>query len=285
VTTTTLSKAGERQSGPTLDLHGETTSPLLLARSVWRSRELLVLLARKEFHVRYRRASFGTLWAVALPLLQSAVMAIVFSHVVRFSVPHYPIFILSGMLAWTYFSAVFATGGTGIVDNADISSRVYFPRALLPLVSVGTNLYGLVITLVILVALCPLFGVSIGLRFLFMVPAIALLVAFTASLSLVTAALHVYFRDVRYIVTASLLLLLYVSPVIYPPGLAPHVLRGLLDVNPLTGILALFHDSTIGTVGGDLGTGVVVSVGWTVGLFGIATWLYSRFDRVFADLL
>lgn len=267
-------------------LRAETTSPLALGRALVRSRELLVLLARKEFHVRYRRASFGMLWAVALPLLQSAVMALVFSRVVRLHVPHYPVFMLSGMVAWTYFSSVFSTGGLAIVEGADLSSRVYFPRSLLPMVAAATNLYGMVITLAIVLGLCfvPAFGVHLGVHVLLLVPGMALLVAFTTSLCLVTAAVHVYFRDVRYIVSASLILLLYVSPVIYPPSLAPGRLRVALTANPLTGILGLFHASTVGS-GGPIGAAVLVSLAWTAGLLAVAAVLHSRFDRVFADLL
>lgn len=285
-TTTATAPIAPPDTAPTLDLHGETTSPRQLARAIWGARELLVLLARKEFHVRYRRASFGTLWAVALPLLQSAIMAIVFSHVVRFSVPHYPIFMLSGMTAWTYFSATFAGGGTGIVDNADLSSKVYFPRALLALVMAGTNLYGLAITLVITIALCPVLGVHLGAGLVLFVPGIVLVVLLSAGLSLVVAALHVYFRDLRYVVAASLLLLMYISPVIYPPTLAPHILKPVLDVNPLTGVLDLFHAATVGSAAAaGAGTAVAVTAAWAAGLWGLAVWLHCRFDRVFADLL
>src|SRR5579862_8064731 len=114
--------------------------------------------------------------------------------------------------------------------------------------------------------------------------AIALLVLFTTSLCLVTAAIHVYFRDIRYIVSASLILLLYVSPVIYPPSLAPGASRTVLTANPLTGILDLFHASTVGS-GGPMGAAILVCLAWTAGLLILATALHSRFDRVFADLL
>jgi len=253
---------------------------------VVRSRELLVLLARKDFHVRYRRASFGVLWAVALPLLQSAVMAVVFTKVVRLHVPKYAIFMLTGMVAWTYFASVFASGGLAIVDGSDLSSKVYFPRSLLPMVSAVTNLYALGITVVIVLGLCfvPAFGAHLGVHVLLLVPGVALLVAFTTSLCLVTAAVHVYFRDIRYIVSASLIVLLYVSPVIYTPNLAPARLRIVLDLNPLTGILDLFHASTVGS-GGPMGVAVLVSVAWTLGLLVVASILHSRFDRVFSDLL
>ena len=202
---------------PSIDLQGEATSPVHLAKEVWRARQLMVILARKEFHVRYRRAAFGLLWAIGLPLLQSAVMAIVFSKVAKIGhAPHYAIFILSGMTAWVYFTAVLTAGSTAVVDGTDISSRVYFPRILMPLVQVVTGLYGFVITLVITLALCPLLGAGLGSSLVILVPGALLLIALTAGFCLVDSALHVYFRDVRYIVTAAVIVWFYVTPIIYP---------------------------------------------------------------------
>jgi len=266
-----------------LELHGERTSPFVLARAAWHWREVLVLLARKEFHVKYRRMSFGTMWAVFLPVLQSVVMAVVFSRLVRFSIPHYAVFILSGMVAWTYFANVFGAGSTAIAGSADLSSRVYFPRALLPLVQVTTNLYGLVIMLAVALILAIPLGAHLGLYTLWFLPGAALLVVFASSLVLTSAALHVYFRDVSYITNALVLLLLYVSPVIYSPAVAPHIVRPIIDANPLTGILDLFHAGV-----GDptsMGLALGVTAAWTVVLSCAAVALHSRFDRVFTDLL
>ncbi len=266
-----------------LELHGERTSPWVLARAAWRWREVLVLLARKEFHVKYRRMSFGTLWAVFLPLLQSAIMAVVFSHLVRFAVPHYALFMLAGMVAWTYFASVFVAGSTAIAGGSDLSSKVYFPRVLLPLVQVATNLYGFVIMLVIVLALSIPLGAHLGMSTLLFLPGALLLVVFCASLVVTGAALHVYFRDVSYISSALVLLLMYVSPVIYPPSIAPHIVRPIIDANPLTGILDLFH-AAVG-VSTPLTFALAVTGVWTAVLICAAVTLNSRFDRVFADLL
>jgi lipopolysaccharide transport system permease protein len=270
---------------PSIDLQGEATSPVRLAKEVWQARQLMVILARKEFHVRYRRAAFGLLWAIGLPLLQSAVMALVFSKVAKIGhAPHYAIFILSGMTAWVYFTAVLTVGSTAVVDGTDISSRVYFPRILMPLVQVVTGLYGFVITLVITLALCPLLGAGLGSSLVILVPGTILLIALTAGFCLVDSALHVYFRDVRYIVTAAVIVWFYVTPIIYPSTDAPHILRSFINLNPMTGVVDLFHAGLLGTSGG-LGFPVLVSCLWTVGLLAVGIALHCRFNRVFADRL
>jgi ABC-type polysaccharide/polyol phosphate export permease len=268
-----------------IDLRGEATSPVALARDVWRSRQLMVILTRKEFHVRYRRAAFGLLWAIGLPLVQSAVMAIIFSKVAKIGhAPHYAIFILSGMVAWLFFTTVLAPGSTAVVDGTDLSSRVYFPRILLPLVQVATGLYGFVITLAIALVLCPLLGARLGVSLLLLVPASLLLVTFTAALCLVNSATHVYFRDVRYMVSAALIVWFYLTPIIYPAVDAPHPLRILINLNPMTGIIDLFHAGLIGMTA-DLGIAVLISCIWAFGLLVVGIGLHCRFNRVFADLL
>lgn len=268
-----------------IDLRSERTTLRALGRELWSARELLVILTRKEFHVRYRRASLGLLWALGLPLLQSLVMAVVFSHVTHIhDAPHYAIFVLSGMTAWVFFSAALAMGSTAIVDGSDLSSRVYFPRITMPMVQVGTNLYGYAVTVVLLLVLCPVLGVPLEPRILLLLPASGLLVALTVGFCLVGSALHVYFRDVRYLVAASLIVWMYVTPVIYPSVDAPGKLHLLIEVNPMTGVVDLFHAATIGQVGA-MAVALAVTAAWTVGLLAVGATLHCRYNRVFADLL
>lgn len=286
--TALTSELGERgASSPPLgvDLHGSATGPGRLARAVWAHRELLGILARKEFHVRYRRATFGVLWAVALPVLQSLVLAVVFSKVAHIRhASHYPVFVLSGMAAWLYFSMALSGGSTSIVDGSDLSSRVYFPRILLPLVQVATNLYGLLITVGVLVALSPLLGVGLGAGLVYLVPGVVVLVLVTSGFVLVASALHVYFRDIRYVVSAALMMWMYVTPVIYPPADVHGLLRDAVLANPLTGVVELFHTATVGATV-PLAGAVSVSLAWAAALLVAGVALHSRFDRVFADLL
>lgn len=247
-----------------------------------------MILARKEFHVRYRRASFGILWAVALPLLQSLVMAVVFSkvaHVRTTGLPSYGAFVLTGMAPWTYFTIVLVAGSTAIVDNTDLSSKVYFPRPLLPLTQVLTALYGYGVTLAIVIALCPLLHVSLGVSALLVVPGTLLMIALACGFVLVSSALHVYFRDVKYLVSAAFLVWMYVTPIIYTPADAPGVLRSVIDVNPMTGVVDLFHAATVGHHGYSLGIPLLVTALWTLALIVGGVLLQCRYNRVFADLL
>lgn len=279
--------ARERGSEPGggFSLSGDPTPVRQLLREIWEARDLLTMLARKNFYVRYRRASLGMLWAAGLPLVQSIVLAVVFSQIVRVGtdVP-YAAFVFSGTLAWSYFSTVTSTCSTAIVTGTFMSNRIYFPRAVLVLNHVLTNLYPFWINVAIAVAVAAIFGVSLGPTLLLIIPATMLMVALVSVIGLLTAALHVYFRDVKFMVMAALGAWIYLTPIIYPLGRAPDGLEWLIKANPLTGVVVMFRAAI---VGGDPGwvTPVWFTLGWIVVLGIAALLVHRRFDRVFVDLL
>lgn len=252
-------------------------------KEIFAHREVLFMLARKDFQTRYKRAALGVLWAVAVPALQATVMAVVFSHVVRTGTGRsFPVYIVSGIVAYSYFSATIGTASTAIVDGTALTEKVWFPRALLVFVPCITGLVGTSVTLVALVAvLMPVFSVPYTSFVFLLVPAMLLLFSFTVALGLVLAALHVYFRDVRYLVQASLLVWLYVSPVLYPEKLLGH-LRFILTINPLTGIVTLFHLATLHNQG-PTATQLGVSIGVTAALVIGAMLIHQVHDRLFVD--
>ena len=254
-----------------------------LVRDVRRSWPLLRVLAKKEFLVRYRRASFGVVWALALPLLQAAVLALVLPRFVRFDVEgSYILFVLTGATVWAFFATSIADGTASIVAAQDISTRVYFPRLVLPLVVVLSNLYALLPGVAVL-ATSSIAVHGFAVRTLWLVPAVLLATALVASLAALLSAMHVYFRDVRYIVQASLIAWFYLTPVIYPLD-AIGGLRPWIEVNPVTGVVQVFRAGTVGVEGLWL-TSVLWSVGWSAALCAAALVVHRRHDRVFVDLL
>lgn len=265
------------------ELRDEPTPVRRLVADVWSHRTLLAVLARKDFHVRYRKAGLGMLWAIGLPILQAVVLAVVFERFVGDDLPDYGAFVLAGVLPWTFVSGTLPTAATSIVDGSDLSTRIYFPRSLFPLVTVAANLYGLALGLFVLLAGVALYGVPLDAHVLLLVPAVALAIAFTTALSLLLAALHVHFRDVRYVLQAALLAWFYVTPVIYPLDKAGS-LAPWLRVNPVTGIVELFREATVGAAP-QLLTSIAWTAGWTVVLAVGAALLYRRYERLFADLL
>jgi lipopolysaccharide transport system permease protein len=272
---------GEPQ--PVLELEPGATPRREWLTSMWEHRGVILVLARKDFQTRYKRASFGVLWAVLVPLLQASVLIFVFSHFVHAKGISYAAFVLSGILSWSYFAMVLPAGTTAIVDGTTITEKLWFPRAILPLIPCISNLVGLGISMVILLIGAPLVGAHPDLHLLLLIPACLLLVVFVMSLTMALSALQVYFRDVRFIVYAALTVWLYATPIMYPKArvgsLAPW-----LDFNPMTGIISLFHVAVIGRDGSWI-RALVVSLISTAVLLVVAMEAQRRHDRLFVDLL
>lgn len=254
--------------------------------ALWQRRRLIVLLARKDFFVKYRRASFGVLWAAALPILQAAVLSLIGARALHVHTGRtsYPLFVFTGVVGYSYFASTIAPAATAIVDNASLASKIYFPRAVMVLAAVGANAYSASINLALLLILAAGLGAAFGAHTLLLVPATILLLALTAALALLLAGLHVYFRDIRFMVQAALTVLMFLTPVFYPLHAAPHAVRALVVANPLTGVVELFR-AAIGGADGIWPVAPLITLAWVTGLAVAALVVHCKRDRVFADLL
>jgi ABC-type polysaccharide/polyol phosphate export permease len=282
--TTTAAPPAAPESPQTMVLRSRPDPLGAYAGQVWRHRSVLAVLIRKDFQTRYKRASFGVLWALVVPALQASVLALVFSHVIRTGTgAGFPVYIISGVVAYSYFALVLPSACTSVVDNAALTDKVWFPRVLLVVVPCVSNLVGLVISLAVMLAIMPAFGVGIGVRTLLLAPAVALLLMFSLALGLVTSALHVYFRDVKFLVQAALMVWMYATPIVYPEKTLGH-LRLIVNLNPLSGVVALFHEATVGYSGEWAGT-LAVTGGATAALLAVGVAAHWWHDRLFVDRL
>lgn len=256
-----------------------------LLAGLWAHRRLLAMLARRDFFVRYRRASLGIAWAILIPVVQALVLAVVIGRIARIATPGVPltVFILSGTVAWTFFSGAVSAATTAIVYGASMSTKIYFPRAVLPLVTVFSGMIGLLLNLAVLIALLPIFGSWPGWRLLLLPAAVALMVALAAAFGLVLSALQVYFRDIRYLLDAAQRAWFYLTPVFYPLSKVPAI-RPYLEANPATGMVELLRAATVGAET-DWLTSLWWSLGWLVVLAAAGLLVHRRYDRLFADLM
>jgi ABC-type polysaccharide/polyol phosphate export permease len=280
-----VSEATPSDSHTTLVLRGEPTSFLPWIREIWLYRHVTWILSRKDFQTKYKRASFGIVWAVVLPLLQGIVFVVLLTRIGKFSNIgySYPAYVLSGNLAWSYFATVWASATTAIVDNSGMTDKVWFPRSIVVFVPTISNLFGLGTSMIILLGVIPIVHAHYAWRTLVLIPAIILIILFTLGLSLVTSALHVYYRDVKFIVQASVLLWFYVTPVIYPAH-ALGFIGPWLELNPMTGVIGLFQFAAAGNFGPMLYS-VSISVVVTLALLAIGLHAHRRYDRLFVDKL
>jgi ABC-2 type transport system permease protein len=218
-------------------------------------REILLNLVRKELKVKYTASVLGAIWS----LLNPVVFLAVFSFVVIVTgnaLPHYPVYLLSGLLAWNLFSNSLLQGARSVVDNANLVKKVYFPREILPLASIGVTLVDFVLQSVVLLLFMIVTGYGFHLQVLWMYPlAIATLLVFTLAVTLWVAGLNVRYRDVQHLLNLGLLVWFWMTPIVYQGFLVQHYLTGksnalwnLFLLNPLATIVFGFQRALYGVV-------------------------------------
>jgi ABC-type polysaccharide/polyol phosphate export permease len=280
-----------REDVTVLDLTGERTPVGRLLKDFWAHRDLLTMLARQDYRSRYRSASLGLLWSVFLPLLQGVVIALVFTKLVGGNqAKSYIPYVVTGVTTWGYVQSSLTSASTSIVDGGAIAGRLYFPRLVLPTISPSANLPGLLISLSLAEVVALALGTGLHPTLLLLPGVVVLAWSLAFSAGAVLAMLHVYSRDVRYVVQATLLMLFYATPIIYfigdrsgaralPQELVPYVLA-----NPATGVVQLARFCITGQAS-YVGTAVLVSIGWVLTLLVLTVLTYARRERVACDRL
>jgi ABC-type polysaccharide/polyol phosphate export permease len=212
-----------------------------LAQGTYRYRELIWALALKELRVRYKRSVLGFVWALLNPALLMIVLTLVFGTIMRFSAPHYSIFLLSMLLPWTFFSQSLAYSVESIVGNGELLKKVKVARLVFPVAALVANIINFLLSFI------PLLLLVLALRFpvhwtwfYLPVPMIGLFL-FTLGAALFFATINVFYRDVNHIIQIILQAWFYFSPVIYSLDLIPIRYRWVFKLNPLLYVLNGFR--------------------------------------------
>ena len=212
-----------------------------LFREIHRNHELIWALALKELRVRYKRSALGFIWALLNPLLMMLVLTVVFSTISRIPIEHYPVFLISALLPWTFFSQALSYSVESIVANGELLKKLRVAKSVFPLAALIANVINFLLSLV------PLLLILVVLRFPFHwtwiylpVPLVALFL-FAAGCSFFFAAANVFFRDVSHIVQIILSAWFYLSPVLYSIDFLPPKYKLLLRFNPMLYILNGFR--------------------------------------------
>jgi lipopolysaccharide transport system permease protein len=253
---------------------------------IWRYRELLYFFAWRDIKVRYRQAALGIAWAILQPLFTMAIFTLFFGRLARIpsdGVP-YPLFSYCALVPWTYFSTVLAFAGNSLVGNATLVTKVYFPRILLPVSAAVAGLLDFLMGSVLLIVLMAYYHVrpSWG---LFLLPvAILVMILLAAGSSMFVAALNVRYLDVKYVLPFLIQILLFVTPIIYPPYMIPARFRAVVALNPCSGMVEGFraclfpgHSPDIALIG--------TSTAVAVAIFAIGAAYFHRAERTFADVI
>ena len=252
---------------------------------LWYYRELLYFLTLRDIKVRYKQTLMGLAWVIIQPLTTMLLFTLVFNRFVRLDTGPlpYPLFALSGLLLWLFFANAVTNSTNSLVSNANLITKVYFPRLFIPAASVGAGLVDLAVAFLLLIVMFFYYGVAFTTNILLMPLFILLMTLLALAVGLLSAALTVKYRDLRHALPFIIQLWMFASPVIYPASIVPERWKWLLRINPVAGIIEGFRASLTGSPFEWLH--VLVSTAMTLALLACSIYLFRRFEDTFADVV
>ncbi len=255
---------------------------------LWAFRDLLAQLARRDVAVHYKQTVLGAGWAVARPLVTVVVLTVVFSRVAKLQADGdvwYPLFVLAGMTGWQLFAAVLTEASNSLVANANLVSKVYFPRLLVPLSGLGVPVVDLLVLSPFVAGLLLYAGLVPPWQVVF-VPLFLLLAAATAlGFGFGLSALNVQFRDVRYVLPFVVQFGVYVSPIGYATSQVPGEYQLVYHLNPMVFVIDGLRWSLLGVGDPFAGGGWLLSLAVTLAALLVGVWYFRRTERTFADVI
>jgi lipopolysaccharide transport system permease protein len=260
---------------------------LLDIEELWRYRELFWIFAWRDIKVRYKQTLFGASWAVFQPLTSTFIFTIFFGNFAKIpsgDLP-YPLFVLTGLVFWNYFSGILSRASNSLIENEGVVKKVYFPREILPLSTVGANLVDFGISLILLLIVSFYFHFVPSLLTLFIVPLCLIISTLGAEgLGLFLASFNVKYRDVRYALPFFIQIMIFLTPVIYPTSIMRPSFREIIALNPMTGVIEAAR--TVFSGGNILNWQTLLIAGVvSVLLFITGIYYFKSTEGFFADLV
>ena len=253
---------------------------------LWAYRSLLFFLVWRDVKVRYAQTVLGAAWAVLQPIFSMVVLTAVFGRFVRVpseGIP-YPVFSLSGVVAWSYFASALGGASNSLVQNAGLITKVYFPRLVIPGAAALAGLVDFSIALVVLFLVMLGFGMVPNPLAVLVLPPMVLLMFMTAlGTGCWLAAVNIQYRDVRQITGFLIQMWMYASPIVYPLSLVPHHYRALDTLNPMASAISGFRWALLGTPGPSAGE-LMLAFGSATVLLLSGILYFQRTERGFADV-
>ena len=258
-------------------------------KGLWRYRDLYVMYIKRDFITLYKQTILGPLWFIIQPLMTTLIYMFIFGGLAGIStdgVPQ-PLFYMSGVILWAYFSSSFMFCSNVFIENARIFGKVYFPRLIVPLAGITSNLLKTGIQVVMFAAMYLFFllkGADVHVTWwCLLLPLLILLIAFHAmSWGLIVSSLTYKYRDLTQLVNFGVQLFMYATPVVYPLSAMPEKYKPLIALNPLTPLFELFRYGCMGCGTADWG-GLLYSVAFMLVMLFFAVLIFNRVERNFMD--
>lgn len=274
----------------------DSTPPTLIIRpprkwvpvdlhELWNYRELLTSFTMRDIKIRYKQTALGFLWAIIQPLFMMVIFTVIFGGFAKIpsdGIP-YPLFSFAALLPWMLFSEGLTRSTMSMVANANIMTKVYFPRLIMPISGILSPLVDFVVSISILILMMAYYGFVPTINVVFLPLFILLALATSLGIGLWLSALNVKYRDFQYTVPFIIQLWMYASPVVYPASMIPEAIRPLYGLNPMAGVIEGFRWALLGTE--IPGTMIFVSVGVVVVLLVSGMFYFRRMEQYYADIV
>ncbi len=251
-------------------------------KEIYRYRHMLYTLVKQDIRGRYKGSFLGFLWTLLNPLLMLLVYSVVFQFVFRADIEHYSIYLFICLMPWNCFQNSIFMGTACISNNAGILKKVYFPREILPLASIISNIINYLFSAVIIFIALLISGVGISWTALFLPVILLIQSIFTFGIVLILSAVNVYVRDVQYMMNPIMMIWMYATPILYSISMVPEQYRDIYMLNPMTRIMvayqSILYDKTLPSMSG---LGIVALEAVIVLVIGYL--IFSKLQRRFAE--
>jgi lipopolysaccharide transport system permease protein len=258
---------------------------LLSFKDIWAYRELLFFLTWRDVKVRYKQTALGAAWAILQPLFMMIIFTIFFGRLAAVDsagIP-YPVFALAGLVPWTFFSNAITASGNSLVGSANLITKVYFPRLIVPAAAMLAGLVDFVLAFVLLILLMVYYQIVPTIQLLFLPVLVLLTALFSLGVGTWFSALNVKYRDVRFALPFLIQLWLFVSSVILPSSAIPQKWRWLLMLNPMSAIIEGYRSALFGLPFDWPALGIASAL--TILTLLYAIYAFGRVERSFADII
>lgn len=258
---------------------------MLDAGELWSCRELLWVLALRDIKVRYKQTVLGVLWVIIRPLASMILFTLIFGKLAKIPSDGYPyaVFVFAALVPWTFFSSAVAASGNSLVGYAGLINKIYFPRIIIPIASMGSGLVDLAISAAFLLAIMPLFGVALSPYLLAFPVLLAAVLLLALGVGTLFSALTATYRDFGGILTFVMQVWMFATPVIYPASLIPESWRWVLHFNPMAALIEGFRSAFLGKPFDLPALGVSFAV--AAAFFVVGVGYFQKIERRFADII
>jgi homopolymeric O-antigen transport system permease protein len=253
---------------------------------MWSFRDLFGILALRDIKVRYKQTALGVTWVVLQPLLSSVIFAAVFGNLAKLPSDGAPyiLFVFAAMLPWNVLQFGLQRAGNSLVGDANLISKVYFPRLIIPIASSAATLVDFAVACGVMVVLSLLFGLVPSVTWLAVIPLAGLVYVIVLGTSFFFSALSVYYRDFKYVLPFALQAWMYGSPLVYSTSLVPDRWQVLYHLNPMAGAIDGFRWAILG--GRPFPTmGILMAIPEAAVVFLVGLYVFQRVERSFADVI